>query len=111
MPMVKSSIVALVLTLLTIFSVSQAADDVAGDGVQFAKERLTKMSPLAMVKSGDSIIERLRQGHQKELRIAQCRIVKVCCYIGCCRWGPPGNGGTAVCLDQCCKTWCDELRC
>jgi|GEM_PF-3462504 len=40
-----------------------------------------------------------------------CRFVRECVYITCCRWGPPGNGGTAVCLEQCCGAWETKFKC
>ncbi len=41
-----------------------------------------------------------------------CRIVKVCVAIGCCRWGaPPSDPGTVKCMQQCCVAWEERFVC
>jgi hypothetical protein len=112
-------IVVLVAGLLTMCVGSLAAEDIKLDKLPPAKERLVEPRLDALEKSVDSIVEMLRM-MKKESQIksqkcttvgCRCRLVKECCHITCCRWGPPGDGGTAVCLDPCCGAYCETLKC
>lgn len=109
----------LIAGLLMVPAASQAADDTKLDKLPPAKERLVEHRLDALEKSVGSIVEMLNQmkaGAQMKSQSCttvgcNCRIVKECCNVTCCRWGPPGNGGTVVCLEPCCGAYCDRFRC
>jgi hypothetical protein len=43
---------------------------------------------------------------------SNCRWVRECVYITCCKWGaPPSDPGTVKCTEQCCGTWENRLVC
>jgi hypothetical protein len=72
-----------------------------------AKRTLKRLE--AVEKSLTNIADFLATGQKPG---SNCKLVPVCVYHTCCKWGaPPSDPGTNKCMEPCCGTWETKLVC
>ncbi|MBA4349513.1 MAG: hypothetical protein C0415_05955 [Thermodesulfovibrio sp.] len=88
---------------------TKAPEVLGGSKVEMLEKRLDAISG-AMGKMADEIMQWRSQEKCQSIG-CNCRLERQCVNYTCCRWGPPGNGGTASCLEQCCGAWEYVFKC